>query len=139
MKSRIGWCAVGLLALVGATGCGEGYEVPENNAVVVPGISRAGKPTDVVATPGDAQVSLTWKAPEDTGDTRLLGYTVWIFEEGKLGRTQALKSTETSATIKDLTNGTPYSFMVAATNPLGDGPQSVRSETVTPQAAAANP
>ena len=40
----------------------------------------------------------------------------------------------TSATITGLTNGTSYTFKVAAKNTLGTGPQSAASNAVTPKA-----
>ena len=40
--------------------------------------------------------------------------------------------TSTSATVPDLTNGTPYSFEVRAVNEYGDG--TAAAESATPQA-----
>lgn len=133
MKSRFGLYVAGLLAVSGALGCGEEREAPANNQVIVPGIERAGAPSDLVVTPENAQVSLTWKAPEDDGGARISGYTVWTYEAGKAAKPQAVKGTGTSATVTGLTNGTAYTFAVAATTSLGDGPQTALSEPVKPR------
>jgi hypothetical protein len=43
------------------------------------------------------------------------------------------------ATVPGLTNGTPYTFTVTATNPIGTGPASAASNTVVPLGQASAP
>jgi titin len=42
----------------------------------------------------------------------------------------------TSDTVRGLTNGTAYSFTIAAVNSVGTGPNSARSNSVTPKATS---
>ncbi|MBJ6765078.1 fibronectin type III domain-containing protein [Myxococcaceae bacterium JPH2] len=134
MRRCLGFCVVGMLvALGGGAACGDGTEVPANNAVVVPRIEQAGAPEALIVTAGDSKVALTWNAPASEGGGHIVGYTVWVFEEGKAARSIAVPGRGTSAEVTGLVNGKPYSFCVAATNSLGDGPQSPRSAAVRPR------
>jgi hypothetical protein len=99
------------------------------------------KPTSVTATSGNAAVSVSWTAPADNGGSAIIAYTVTSSPEGKTCTTSG-----TSCTVGGLTNGTPYTFTVTATNGVGTGLPSTASAPVTPAAAtsltvsvAANP
>lgn len=97
-------------------------------APVEPGtVPGAPSVTSVVA--GNAQVTLEWTAPAD-GGSPLTGYTI-TSSSGDLS-TQ-LPGHTTSTVISGLTNGTPYSFVIVATNEHGAGPASSPSETVIPR------
>ena len=80
-----------------------------------------GVPTSLALTPGNGQVSLSWTAPAADGYTPITDYSVqyksgssWIpFIDGV--------STGTTAIVSGLTNGTTYSFRVAAVNARGTG------------------
>jgi hypothetical protein len=71
---------------------------------------------------GSGQVQLTWAAPADAGGLTVLDYfiessvdgTTWTAIDDGLSAT-------TGITVGDLTNGTTYSFRVAAANALGAG------------------
>jgi hypothetical protein len=95
--------------------------------VDVPGV-----PLNVVATPGDKQVSVAWTAPANAGTSAITGYVVEYTSSAGTA-TQAL-GLATSITISGLTNGTAYTFRVAAVNAAGMGEFSAPSASVTPQA-----
>jgi hypothetical protein len=89
-------------------------------------------PTAVSATAGNAQVTLNWIAPQNTGGTAITGYSVTGTPGGSCTTTGA-----TSCVVTGLTNGTAYTFQVAAINAQGTGTASTASNSVTPQAALA--
>ena len=71
-------------------------------------------PTGVTATAGNGQITITWVAPSDVGDSAITDYKIVVdggnpFSVGDV----------TTHTITGLTNGTSYSITVAAVN--GDG------------------
>jgi hypothetical protein len=75
-----------------------------------------GAPTGVTATPGDAEVTVSWTAPADDGGSPISGYTVTGTPEGSCTTTGA-----TECVVTGLSNGTEYTFTVVATNGVGDG------------------
>jgi predicted phage tail protein len=103
--------------------------------------SVAAAPTAVVATPGNAQVGLTWTAPASNGGATITDYVIQLSSDG--GRSWTTFSDATSAnrsaTVTGLTNGRNYVFRVAAVNAVGTGPASARTGTVTPRSVAAAP
>ena len=101
-----------------------------------------GKPSSSSATAGNAQVTLTWKAPK-TGPAPT-AYNLYY------GTTPGINSAVTSSyqgkvenavspqVIKELANGTPYYFIVTAVNGNEEsGPSS--EETATPDASLQPP
>jgi len=94
-----------------------------------------GAPTAVTATPGDAQVTVSWTAPTNTGGAAITGYTVTASPGGQTCTTTGA----TSCIVAGLTNGTVYTFTVTATNSAGTGPGSTASNSVTPAGPALNP
>ncbi len=95
-------------------------------------------PRNVVATPGNAQVSLTWGAPDDDGGGAVTSYRV--FRNGALVHTTPNGATRTF-TDTGRTNGTAYGYTVAAVNASGPGPLSsvVQATPVTLPSAPAAP
>jgi subtilisin family serine protease/putative cell wall-binding protein len=89
-----------------------------------------GAPTGVTAAPGDRSVTVSWTAPSP-GSAPITGYTVTASPGGA---TASSAGAATSATVPGLTNGTPYTFTVRATNGAGlQGPASAPSAAATPR------
>jgi len=103
-------------------GVGTGPASTASNTVTPAGLP--GAPTGVSAVAGDGQALVSWTAPGNNGSA-ITGYTVsWS------GGNQAC--TASPCTVSGLSNGTPYSFTVTATNAIGTGPSSAASNVVTP-------
>jgi hypothetical protein len=86
-------------------------------------------PMNVVAVAGNQSVSMTWGAPPSTGGSPLTGYSIVIIPPASSAQ---IAVSGTSATVTSLTNGTAYTFTVAAMNAVGTGPASLPSSPVTP-------
>jgi hypothetical protein len=88
-----------------------------------------GAPTSASATGGNAQAAVSFTAPADNGGGTISGYRVTASPGG-------LTATGSSSpiTITGLTNGTAYTFTVAAQNEAGYGLESSASNSVTPSA-----
>jgi hypothetical protein len=90
-------------------------------------------PTGVSATSGgDSTSTVTWTTPSD-GGSAITSYTV----TSNAGQT--CSSATTSCSITGLTNGTPYTFTVTATNAIGTSDPSSASSAATPAAPVVTP
>ncbi len=97
-------------------------------------------PTSLSATPGNAQVSLSWFAPTNNGGSTITDYkieyssnagTSWnTFTDGT--------STGTTVTVTGLSNGQAYQFRVSAVNTAGTGAASSTVDA-TPRTVPAAP
>ena len=86
-------------------------------------------PTSVVATAGNAQATVTFSAPSDNG----VPITLYTATANPGGATNTCTGPAACPiTVTGLTNGTPYTFTVTATNGLGIGASAV-SNQVTPK------
>jgi hypothetical protein len=94
-------------------------------AATVPGM-----PTGVHATAGDASAVVSWTAPSSNGGSAITGYDIFVTPSGRV--IHVTGGTARNATVSALTNGTAYTFKVAARNAVGLGPQSTASAAVTP-------
>ncbi|HWX46206.1 MAG TPA: fibronectin type III domain-containing protein [Solirubrobacteraceae bacterium] len=92
-----------------------------------------GAPSTVTATAGNTTATVTWTAPP-SGNSPITSYTVtpYIGAAAQTPTTLTGSPPATSATVSGLTNGTAYTFTVAATNAVGTGPPSTASNAVTP-------
>src|SRR5690606_3301162 len=68
--------------------------------------------------------------PADDGRSPITGYTV----TGTPGGACSVGPTALKCTVTGLTNGTPHTFTVTATNAVGTSPASAASNEVTPTA-----
>ena len=120
-----------LVAAVNSVGTGP----PASSSPVTPPDVPAA-PTSVVAQPGDGSATVSWSTPPGDGGRPITGYRVGISPPAPGA---AVQVSATLAVITGLTNGTAYTFRVAATNAVGTGPQSNPSAPVTPTAAPSPP
>ncbi|GHU64862.1 hypothetical protein AGMMS49983_11510 [Clostridia bacterium] len=123
------WTSVGTAASYAATGLTNGnsyqFKVRAKNAngeseavasAAVTPYTVPGKPQNLTAAPGVNQVTLSWSAPANNGGSPVTGYEI-SYDSG-VTWTQA--GNTTSYTVKGLTAGTNYTFMVAAVNAAVD-------------------
>ena len=90
-------------------------------------VTVPGAPTGLTATPGNAQVTLSWAAPASTGGLPVSGYIIYkgTSPGGETGTpVNGSAVTGTGYTAAGLTNGTTYYFKVVAINAAGPGPPS---------------
>jgi chitodextrinase len=102
------------------------------SATPVAPVTAPGAPSGLTASAGNAQVSLSWRAPSADGGAAVTSYNV--YQGGK--KTASVSGT--GATVKNLANGTTYSFTVTAVNKAGEGPAS-GAASATPAAAITKP
>jgi len=86
-----------------------------------------GAPTKVTATAGNAKVTVSFKIPTSNVGCPINSYTVTSSPGGRTAT-----GAGSPITVTGLTNGTPYTFTVKATNAVGTGPPSKKSNQVTP-------
>src|SRR5256712_7661365 len=109
--------------------------------MVVPNPAQAGVPpptSSVSAASGDGAAGGSWTVPSWSGGGPITSYVVTAYDgctiQGSL--TVSGSPPVTSLTFGGLTNGSAYTFKVAAVNSFGTGPQSAASNVVVPSGAA---
>jgi hypothetical protein len=115
-----------------ANGQGKGAASAASNSVTPQASSLPSAPSGVTASPASAQAQVSWTAPASNGSP-ITSYTVTPYIGATAqSPTQVTNASATSATVIGLTNGTAYTFTVAANNSLGTGTASSQTAAVTP-------
>jgi hypothetical protein len=113
---------------------GTGDPSAASNAVTPEAPTAPGAPTIGTATAGNASATVNWTAPTSDGGSAITGYVI----TPSSGPAVTVGNV-TSDDVTGLTNGTSYTFTVAATNAIGTGAASAASNAVTPEAPAPPP
>jgi hypothetical protein len=97
-------------------------------APVVPGA-----PTDLTATPANAQVVLAWHAPAVDGGSAITGYK--LYRSTASGGTYSLIASPSGLTYTNtgVTNGQTYWYKVSAVNAIGEGANCSAVSVLVPQ------
>ena len=88
-------------------------------------------PRNVRASAGDASATIYWQAPTSDGYRTITLYSVASTPGGKVCTTTGALT----CTVRGLTNGETYTFVVTATNVIGTSDASTASEAVVPRAS----
>jgi uncharacterized repeat protein (TIGR01451 family) len=113
----------------------------QSNIATPPGFGVPSAPTNVIAQPGDTQAFVTWTVSASNGGKPITSYTISVLANGvPTGQTvtvppPAFGSNTDSTLVGGLTNGTPYTFTVHATNIAGNSPESAPSAPITTSSA----
>ncbi len=94
-------------------------------------VTLPGAPTGVTAIPGDGQATVSWIAPTTDGGRQITSYTV----TASTGQT-CTTSGGLSCVVTGLTNGSPTTVTVTATNTVGISAPSAPPTPVTAAAAS---
>ncbi len=128
------------ITLRAINGVGPGAQSEASNLILIPTIPNP--PTNVVATREDSQATVTFIAPINNGGATITSYTITVIENGVV-TARTINTTNVtypiSVLVDSLTNGTPYSFKVIATNEVGDSAFSQTSAAVIPTTAPTTP
>jgi len=122
--------------LVATNAIGDSTASNASNAVTPKAPTAPVAPSAPTAVAGDAQATVTWTAPSDNGGSAVTGYTVTAVEDAMKSCTPT-PATALTCTVAGLTNDTPYTFTVVATNAIGSSSASAPSSAVTPKAPTA--
>ncbi len=124
-----------LFSVAGVNGEGDGELAI---SVVSTPLGPPGKPLNLTLTPGDAQVTLQWKVPENTGGSNILGYNIYKNQHGEEMKFAVDAGDTLEYTVTDLDNGKIYYFQVRSYNAVGEGPGS-NSPMIRPEPVPKTP
>ena len=110
------------------TTAGTGGDSAASNSVT-PYTTVAGAPTIGTATASDTSATLTWTAPLSDGGLAISGYVITPSSGSPI-----TVGNVTTYAVTGLTNGTAYTFTVAAINTAGNSVPSASSNSVMPAA-----
>jgi Domain of unknown function (DUF4082)/Fibronectin type III domain/Bacterial Ig domain len=112
---------------------GSGPVSGPSNPVTPTGASAPTAPTEVSASAATRQALVAWTAPVSEGGSPITGYTVTPYVGSNPQPPIHVSPATTSTMLTGLENGASYTFTVAASNEVGEGPASVASSAVLPQ------
>lgn len=117
------------------------FQSINGSVAVASGPGTPGVPTGVSAVASSGQATVSWTAPSSTGSSAITDYVIEYSSNSGSSWTTFSDgvSTATSATVTGLTNGTAYTFRVAAKNTQGTGGPSDASAAVTPATTPSAP
>ncbi|MCA1683827.1 MAG: fibronectin type III domain-containing protein, partial [Actinobacteria bacterium] len=98
------------------------------------GYSRPAAVTNLTATPGSNQATVSW-SPATSPGTPVTRYLVTAYAGTVAKNAEATDGSNTSLVMSGLAAGTAYTFQVTASNAYGDGPVAT-STAVTPTGVA---
>jgi hypothetical protein len=107
--------------------------------IIMPFAPSVPKPaTNVAAAGHDSSASIAWTGVPDylNGGFPIITYHVDVEIQNQIERSITVPAAQTSVLITGLTNGVTYTFVVVATNQVGDSLPSLPSNAVTPSAPA---
>lgn len=92
-------------------------------------------PSGVTSSAGvsNTEIDVSWRQPVNTGGSPITGYTVT-----SSGGQSCTTTGATICTVSGLTNGTPYTFTVTATNVAGTTPASLSTSALAPFSLSSN-
>jgi hypothetical protein len=111
---------------------GTGTASAQSNSVLVNATSVPTAPTGLTAAPKSSGAVLNWTAPTSNGGSAITGYKVTPFIGATPQTPVTVAGTATTATLAGLSDGTAYTFRVAAINAIGTSAESSPSAVITP-------
>ena len=121
------------VAAINAVGTGPASAASNSVTPAASTTTVPGAPTIKTVTAGNGSVTVTWAAPASNGGSAITGYVITPYVGG-VAKGPVTVGNVTTDTVTGLTNGTAYTFKVAAINAVGTGAQSAASASVTPKA-----
>lgn len=113
-----------------ATNKAGGTSSPSSSVAGVPATTPTA-PTDVAATAGNVEATVTFTASSSDGGSAITGYTAISSPKG--GADTNASTTSTSHLVTGLKNGTKYTFTVDATNGVGTTASKPSKPVILPQ------
>src|SRR5437773_306701 len=117
---------------------GEGPRSNEISATPTAPATPPGAPQGLVATAGDASVTLAWSAPSSNGGSPITNYRIYRSTTGGGETLQATIGNVLTYSDTSVTNGVTYYYQVSAVSNVGEGPRS-NEASATPTAPAGPP
>jgi hypothetical protein len=118
--------------VIAVNAIGQSAESSPSAAVTPKAATAPGAPTAIAASAKSSGALVTWTAPSEDGGSATSGYRITPYLGGVAQTATSTSTTATSAPVTGLTNGSSYTFKVAAINGVGAGAESAASAAVTP-------